>query len=268
MRIYPALKKIPEYVSNENRKHSNKEVVNELEQLIEQLKKVSPEDKASAYNYIGIIYSYLNDCESAKNYYYESYLLDADEAVYVNYLIMLQRLNQIPFAFTEACTYLDKHPNNILIFELLMGLVCKFPSSERLRKLKNYRTFQTESEEVVKYRDDRLLDAIKDIDNLNKYQIDQNFYETYLTIALEVCKRFAISTFQLSSTDNVELGQFVICISSSILKYQDIIYLNQEFDREIQKLILSCKLDKIQYFNHLNKLSVFFSVSSTTMEVA
>ncbi|AYA02103.1 hypothetical protein BEN74_03945 [Acinetobacter sp. WCHAc010034] len=245
---------------NEGRKHLSQEVVIELEKLIADLLKVSPKDKPSAYNSIGIIYSYLNDFINAKEFYYQSYLLEHDEMVFANYLIMLQRLNEIVFAFEEVSSFLDNNPNNKVIFNSLIQMTCKYPSQERLEKLLEYRNYQTESREFEIDLNNKISDIKSDIKIFNKYEIDLRFYEYYMTSALTTVNLLVKNNIEIESTDNIEIDQFIINIAIKNLEYIDIINLNQKFDSRIQELVNSGLIDKSLYFDHLNKLSLYFSI--------
>lgn len=268
MRIYPALKKIPEYVLVEGKKFLNKEAVEELLKIISDLKKVSPKDQASALCNIGIMNSYLNNFEQAVEDYRHSYSLEPDDTVFFNYLIALQRLNQISYAFDQACLYLDQNLNNKRIFEALIQIVTKYPTRDRVERLQRYRKYQNEDDSLTRKRDENITSIISNCNIIEAYGIDIDFYETFLTIALNIVYKMCKSNVEIGSIDNHELGQFTLYISSTHLEYSDIVHLNQLFDIQINSLIESGDLDKSLYFDHLSKLSLIFSVDKPMKDVA
>lgn len=269
MRIYPALKQMPDYVQKNGKKNLISSTINELEILIRDLCKVGPQDQPSAFNRVGLIYTYLNNFNKAKEFYYQSYILGRDENVYVNYLITLQRLNQISLAFDETFSYLDVNPNNRVVFNSLLQMTCKYPSQYRLNKLSEYRNFQTESLELSDRYDQLFKGIVDDINIFNKYEIDLEYFERYITLAVEVVNSTFKSKLNIETMDNVEIDQYVISIGSEFFDYDDIIFLNQEFDLQLHSLVNNGIVSKKQYFDHLTKLSLFFaSVESNNVVAA
>ncbi|EPR82909.1 hypothetical protein L289_2634 [Acinetobacter gerneri DSM 14967 = CIP 107464 = MTCC 9824] len=269
MRIYPALKQIPDFVQKNGKKNLTQATINELNVLIRDLCKVSPQDKARAFNRVGLIYTYLNDFEKAKDYYYESYSLDHDENVYVNYLITLQRLNQISLAFDEAFSFLDMNLNNKVVFNSLLQMTCKYPSQFRLNKLYEYRNFQTESLDLSEQYDQLLNGLVEDISVLSKYEIDLEYFERYMTLAVEVVNSAFKCKLNIETFDNEEINQFVICVGSQFFNIEDIVYLNQKFESSLHILVNEEELSKDQYFDHLTKISlVFASIHPDSMVAA
>lgn len=268
MRIYPALKKIPEYVLAEGKKNLSEEVVLELTKIISDLKRVSPEEKASAYCRIGIMNSYLNNFEQAKDDYYYSYSLDGDDIVFANYLIMLQRLNQISKAFDEACDYLDRNPNNSVVFDALIQITMKTPLKSRIDKLNSYRPYQTESVDITQSRNELIKSIIDDSFIFSKYDLDIDFYESYLSIALNTVHKLSKNDVQIGLIENQELSLFTICIRSNFWDFSDIVTLNKMFDAQIFNYVESGVLDKSLYFDHLSKLSLIYSVERSMREDA
>ena len=269
MRIYPALKQIPDFVQKNGKKNLTQATINELDLLIRNLCKVSPQDKAQAFNRVGLIYTYLNDFEKAKGYYYESYRLDRDQNVYVNYLITLQRLGQISLAFDDAYSFLDANLNNKVVFNSLLQMTCKYPSQFRFSKLSEYRNFQTESLDSSDQYDQLFKGIVKDIEILNKYEIDLEYFERYLTLAVEVANSTFKCNLKIESFDNDEINQFVICVGSQFFNNDDIVFLNQKFESSLHILVNGGGVSKDQYFDHLTKISlVFASTHPDSMMVA
>lgn len=176
-------------------------------------------------------------------------------------------MNEIAFAFEEVSSFLDNNLNNKVIFNSLIQMTCKYPSQERLEKLLEYRNYQTESREFEIDLDNKIADIKSDIKIFNKYEIDLRFYEYYMTSALTTVCLLAKNNIEIESTDNIEIDQFVINLGIKNLEYNDIINLNQKFDFRIQELVNSGLIDKSVYFDHLNKLSLYFSII-TSNEVA
>lgn len=266
MRIYPALKKIPEYVLAKGKKNLSEDVVIELNTIISELGRVSPEDQAVALCNIGLMNSYVNNFSEAKNNYYDSYKIDADDRVYSNYLLMLQRINEISTAFNEACDYLDRNPNNFAIFESIMQIAMKCPTIERIEKVQGYRKYQTEDFHLSKLRDEMIVEMNNDINLLKKYEVDIKFYEIYIGTALNLIHSICKSDVNIGSFENTDLGLITICMSSNYLEFSDIILLNEMFDNKIQVMLENGILDKASYFDNLSKISFIYSVGESKEE--
>ena len=95
------------------------------------------------------------------------------------------------------------------------------------------------------------------------------YFERYITLAVEVVNSAFKSKLNIETIDNVEIDQYVISVGSEFFDYDDIIFLNQEFDLQLHNLVNNGIVSKKQYFDHLTKLSLFFaSVESNNVVAA
>ena len=156
MRPIPELKSAQHLLKLGRKDLSDKNVA-ELQKLADELGRVQDEDRHQALFRQGVIHLYLNNFSEATACFFQSNQLHPDSSIFSNYLRALSNTKGADLAVEKGLDYLEKNPNNLEIFKVILSILCDYKSQKNLDVLKKFITYHVDHIDHKPY-DDLLKD--------------------------------------------------------------------------------------------------------------
>ncbi|WP_336936504.1 hypothetical protein [Acinetobacter beijerinckii] len=266
--ISPQLEKVPAYVLLNGKKDLSDEVCSELHEVMEKLKLIKGDDKASALNTVGVIHAYLNQYEYALESFNDALYYEFSDVTYINYLQTIERLGDYNRAFEEGIRVFCDHPNNINLFSCLFDLTSKYLMSENFDILKHYEPFLRANPFKIDIKE-KILAAESIINHdcalINQNEININYYRYLVNVAYCEVRKLTNGELSIIKSDN-EFGELNFRILADI-SVNDVILLNQKFDQRLVESIDKNLISFEDYLSHLDKLVMGYEIVSNIDEV-
>lgn len=267
--IKPQIENIPDFIGLPGKKIRTQECYADLLVLKSKLLNINfdSQARAVALNRVGIIECYMNNYVSGLSTFRDSFETYFSEAAYKNYLQTLEALERLPEVFTNGLDFLDDNPNNILVYKFLLRLSKKYSLIDEFNHLKRFSSYHVENAEFIEYIKSTEASITENNEYLISKGIDLNYYQSSLTAAASIVRFFYNGDFQVRTTED-EFGVISVRYCADLTK-NELRFVNKEFDRRIDHMINSGKLDFDIYLDQMKKIIFGFEIfkNKTVSEV-
>lgn len=266
--IQPQVENLPDFVLAVGRKNLSHEVIEQIQNLITKLQFVDFDDRAEAYNNIGVLESYINNFQRSVTAFREALTYDFTESIYSNYLQSLEEAGEYELAIQESLEFLNNHPNNQHMLYIALTISRKYYLVDYFNKIVEFISYHQANKIFV----DKVLhmqglyeEVLK---NLNVIGIDLEYLSLLINIAFIEVKKLHIGRIGIITDFNQGIGYLSIIFEVYGADFNDIKLLNKNFDDLIFNSIENHAPNASLYFDHLSKLSIGFVIGSDHKKAA
>lgn len=266
--VQPQIENLPDFVWAKGRKKLSNDVIFSIEHIVYKLNLVDVEDRAAAFNNIGVLQAYINNFNESVDAFRISLSHNFSEGVYSNYVQTLEKTGKYELAIQECLDFLNNYPNNQRMFDLSLSIVKKYFLIDYFNKIFEFLTYHSSDEIILNKYSHTKNQYDENFKYLTKLNIDCKYLSSLVNVAYIEVKKLQIGTINISIEYNPEINHLTIIFKVDDADFEDIKLLNRNFDNEIFNLIESQTIKSELYFDHLSKVSIGFVIGSEQKRVA